>query len=59
LFALDLFACFLFIGARGYGGTTWEHKRLNQGSLLEEQLNDLGAQGWESAGLTYDGSNTT
>ena len=58
LVCAGLVACILFIGARGYGRTTWEYKVPNASWLPEEQLNELGAQGWELAGMTFDGSNT-
>jgi hypothetical protein len=39
-----------------YEGTTWEYKRLSrdlvhEDPLSEEELNTLGANGWELAGL--------
>ena len=49
-----LVACILFVGARGYGRTTWEYKQGN--NLSESQLNELGAQGWELAGITFTGN---
>ena len=58
LVCAGLVACILFIGARGYGRTAGEYKIPNVSLLSEEQLNELGAQGWELAGMTYDGSNT-
>jgi len=58
LVCAGLVACFLFIGARGYGRTTWEYKCPNTGWLGQEQLNELGAQGWELAGMTFNGNST-
>jgi hypothetical protein len=32
--------------------TRYEYKVIDTGSHIEEQLNDLGAQGWRVAGVT-------
>lgn len=47
-----LVACILFIGAGGYGKTTWEYK-VSSGAPSEPQLNALGAQGWELTGIEW------
>jgi predicted CoA-binding protein len=36
----------------GYVMTRYEYKVIDTGSHIEEQLNDLGAQGWRVAGVT-------